>query len=151
MVRSFVGRSSANERSLIVAYPMILLAFIHFRFFYLSATSDLVCVIGMVNVKVLGQVRNGERIYASMEHPGVAIPQSRVCDAVFKDAFLLGQTLTGQDADPGEVSLVQSFVSVMLSISSSHVTRAVGDLREHVKEDLKNEVKQIKRKCVRGN
>lgn len=115
-----------------------------------KATSDLVCVIGMVNVKVLGQVKNGERIYASMEHPGVAIPQSRVCDAVFKDAFLLGQTLTGQDAGPGEVSLVQSFVSVMLSISSSHVTRAVGDLREHVKEDLKNEVKQIKRKCVRG-
>ena len=105
----------------------------------------------MVNVKVLGPVKSGERIYASLEHPGIAIPQSRVCDALSSDVFLLGQTLTGNETEPTEVKLVQSFVSVMLSISSSHVTRAVGDLREHMKEDLKTEVKQIKRKCVRGN
>lgn len=115
-----------------------------------KASSDVVCVIGMVNVKVLGPVKSGERIYASLEHPGIAIPQSRVCDALSSDVFLLGQTLTGNETEPTEVKLVQSFVSVMLSISSSHVTRAVGDLREHMKEDLKTEVKQIKRKCVRG-
>ena len=108
------------------------------------------CVIGMVNVKVLGSVENGERIYASLEHPGVAIPQSRVCDAVSSDAFLLGQTLHGVDAKADEVSLVQSFVSVMLSISSSHVTRAFGDLREHMKEDVKTEVNRFKKQCFRG-
>lgn len=117
----------------------------------ISATSDLVCVIGMVDVKVLGPVENGERIYASLEHPGVGIPQSRVFDAVSSDVFLLGQTLAGVEAKSDEVKLVQSFVSVMLSISASHVTRAVGDLREHMKEDVKTEVKQIKKKCLRGN
>lgn len=115
-----------------------------------KATSDLVCVIGMVDVKVLGPVENGERIYASLEHPGVGIPQSRVFDAVSSDVFLLGQTLAGVEAKSDEVKLVQSFVSVMLSISTSHVTRAVGDLRQHMKEDVKTEVKQIKKKCLRG-
>lgn len=105
----------------------------------------------MVNVKVLGPVENGERIYASLEHPGIAIPQSRVCDAVSSDVFLLGQTLDGLDANTSEINLVQSFVSVMLSISSSQVTRAYGDLREHMKEDLKTEMNQYKKRCVRGN
>ena len=107
----------------------------------------------MVNVKVLGPVENGERLYASLEHPGVAIPQSRVCEAVSSDVFLLGQTLVGVEveAQSSEVKLVQSFVSVMLSISSGHVARAVGDLREHVKEDVKTEVHLAKKKCLRGN
>ena len=105
----------------------------------------------MVSVKVLGSVKNGERIYASLEHPGVAISQSRVSDVVYSDAFLLGQALESQDAKDDEVNLVQSFVSILLSISSGHVTGAVGDLREHMRNDLKTEVKQIKKKCLRGN
>ena len=122
-------------------------------FFFFPDSTDLVCVIGMVNVKVLGPVENGERLYASLEHPGVAIPQSRVCEAVSSDVFLLGQTLVGVEveAQSSEVKLVQSFVSVMLSISSGHVARAVGDLREHVKEDVKTEVHLAKKKCLRGN
>ena len=123
-------------------------SFLHSSF---SDSSDLVCVIGMVNVKVLGPIENGERIYASLEHPGVAIPQSRVCEAVSSDVFLLGQTLVGAEAESSEVNLVQSFVSVMLSITSGHVARAVGDLREHVKEDVKTEVNLVKKKCLRGN
>lgn len=123
----------------------------HAYIFLFSDSSDLVCVIGMVNVKVLGPVENGERLYASLEHPGVAIPQSRVCEAVSRDVFLLGQTLVSVEPESSEVSLVQSFVSVMLSISSGHVARVVGDLREHVKEDVKTEVHLAKKKCLRGN
>ena len=105
----------------------------------------------MVNVKVLGPVVNGERIYASLEHPGVAIAQSRVCNAVSSDVFLLGQTLEGTDAKADVVSLVQSFVSVMLSVSNCQMTHAFDSLRENMKEDLRTEVKQIKKKCLRGN
>lgn len=104
----------------------------------------------MVGVKVLGPVKNGERIFASLEHPGVAVPQSRVSEAVSSDAFLLGQTLERLDAKEHEVNLAQSFVSILLSISSGHVAGAVGDLREHMREDLKTEVKHIKKKCLRG-
>lgn len=111
---------------------------------------DLVCVIGMVGVKVLGAVKHGERIFASLEHPGVAVPWSRVSDAVSSDVILLGQTLESLDAKGNEVNLVQSFVSILLSISSGHVTDAVSDLRKNVREDVKTEVKQIKKKCLRG-
>ena len=72
-----------------------------------SGLDDLVCVIGMVNVKVLGPVKNGERIFASLEHSGVAIPQSRLNGRVASDAFLLGQTLERRDAKEHEVKLVQ--------------------------------------------
>ena len=104
----------------------------------------------MVGVKVLGPVKNGERIFASLEHPGVAVPQSRVIDALSSDAFLLGQTLERLDAKENEVNLAQSFVSILLSISSSHMTDAVSDLREHMREDLKTEVKEFKKNCLRG-
>ena len=105
----------------------------------------------MVNVKVLGPVKNGERIFSSLEHPGVAIPQSRVSGHVASDAFLLGQTLESRDVKENEVNLVQSFLSILLSITSGHMTEAVTDLRKHVKEDVKTEVKEMKRKCLTGN
>lgn len=112
---------------------------------------DLVCVIGMVNVKVLGPVKNGERIFASLEHSGVAIPQSRLNGRVASDAFLLGQTLERRDAKEHEVKLVQSFVSVLLSITSSHMAEVKSDdLRKHVREDVKIEVNKIKKKCISG-
>ena len=105
----------------------------------------------MVNVKVLGPVKNGERIFSSLEHPGVAIPQSRVSGHVASYAFLLGQTLESRDVKENEVNLVQSFLSILLSITSGHMTEAVTDLRKYVKEDVKTEVKEMKRKCLTGN
>ena len=122
-----------------------------FCIFWFSDLSDLVCIIGMVNVKVLGSVENGERLYSSLEHPGVAIPQSRLCDAVSKDAFLLGQTLEGSDANTSNIHLVQSFVSALLSITNGHLADAFDDVRKHLKEDVKTEVKAVKKKCLRGN
>ncbi|PFX23603.1 uncharacterized protein LOC111332759 [Stylophora pistillata] len=112
---------------------------------------DLVCVIGMVNVKVLGPVKNGERIFASLEHSGVAIPQSRLNGRMASDAFLLGQTLERRDAEENDVNLVQSFVSILLSITSSHMAEAASDdLRKHVREDVKTEVNKMKKKCFSG-
>lgn len=104
----------------------------------------------MVGVKVRGPVKNGERIFASLEHPGAAIPQSRVSDAVSSDVVLLGQTVESLDAKDDDVNVVQSFVSILLSISSGHLTNAVSDLRKNMREDVKTEVKQIKKKCLRG-
>ena len=104
----------------------------------------------MVGVKVLGPVKHGERIFASLEHPGAAIPQSRVSAAVSSDLVLLGQTVESLDAKDDEVNLVQCFVSILLSISSGHVSNAVSDLRKNVREDVQTEVKQIKKECLRG-
>ncbi|XP_048583347.1 uncharacterized protein LOC116609536 isoform X2 [Nematostella vectensis] len=111
---------------------------------------EVVCVIGMVGVKVMGPVVNGERIYASMETPGVAVPQSRICDVSTHDAFLLGQSLETYECKPNDVTAVQCFVSILLSISSGHVTQAISDLRHNVKEDVKTEVRHVKKRCMMG-
>lgn len=104
----------------------------------------------MVNVKILGPVQNGARIYASLEHPGVAIPETRVNSAVSKEVFLLGQSLQSVEGGADELHLAQCFISILLSITSDHVTQAVSELRDGVKEDVKTEVKQIKRRCLSG-
>lgn len=104
----------------------------------------------MVDVKTLGPVQNGERIYASLEHPGVAVPESRVNSSVSTEAFLLGQSVERVEVEPESLSLARCFVSVLLSISSGHVMQTVKELREDVKEDVKSEVKHIKRKCLSG-
>ena len=118
--------------------------------FFFSGTDDIVCVIGMVDVKILGPVQNGERVYASLEHPGVAVPESRVNQSVLKDAFLLGQSVQRVDESAGSLITARCFVSVLLSISSGHVTQAVTGLRADVKQDVKSEVKQVKKRCLRG-
>ena len=47
-----------------------------------EVTTDTVCVLGIVNVKIVGSVQSGERIYASNEYPGKAVPQSHLLHGV---------------------------------------------------------------------
>lgn len=107
-------------------------------------------MIGMVKVKVMGAVKNGERIYASLESPGVAVPQSRVCNVTSQDSFLLGQSLETVQCKSNDITSPHCFVSIILTISTGHVTRAVNDMRSGVKEDVKSEVKHVKKKCMIG-
>lgn len=107
-------------------------------------------MIGMVRVKVMGSVRNGERIYASIENPGVGLPQSRLVDATSKDAVLLGQSLESTSCKSYDVTRPQCFVSLILTIGTGHVTQVIDDLRSEVREDVKSEVKNLKKKCIRG-
>ena len=61
-----------------------------------SGTSDLVCIIGIVKVRVMGTVRNGEQLYAYKKKPGVAAAYSRLClDKKEEDdkPFLIGRYL----------------------------------------------------------
>ena len=43
-----------------------------------SGNSDLVCIIGIVKVRVLGPVRNGDQLYAYKKRPGVAATRTRL-------------------------------------------------------------------------
>ena len=61
-----------------------------------SGTSDLVCIIGIVKVRVMGMVKNGEQLYAYKKKPGVAAAYSRLClDKREEDdkPFLIGMYL----------------------------------------------------------
>lgn len=86
--------------------------------------TDTVCVIGIVNVKVIGSVQNGERIYASMNYPGKAVPQSHLPISRFsrKQHFLLGMALESKFSISFEHEhLVKCFVCIVLDISRKEI------------------------------
>ena len=86
-----------------------------------SATkTDTICVIGIVNVKVVGSIENGERIYASTDRPGKAIPQSHMPVGSFlrKKHALLGMALeTKKSKTLDDAHLVKCFVCIVLDVS----------------------------------
>ena len=94
--------------------------------------TDTVCVIGIVRVKVIGSIENGERIYASRDRPGKAVPQSQVPVGTFlrKKHVLLGMALEGKKCPktPDEVHLVKCFVCVVLDVSRQELLEEIEDL-----------------------
>ena len=118
--------------------------------------SDTVCVIGIVQTKVMGPVQNGERVYASMSQPGVALAESMLTyfppSANCRQPTLLGQAL--ENSKPGkinEVSLVKCFVSIVLGIQSQQVTNAVENVRKNLDKRMQTQFENAKRKSRRGN
>ena len=104
----------------------------------------------MVGVKVIGPVQNGERIYVSLDHPGLADPESRLNMTEDRKRALLGQCMESVNCETHKVNNVQCFVSVLLGISSNHTAQAMKDLREDVKIDVKNEFERRKKRCISG-
>ena len=104
----------------------------------------------MVDVKIMGPVENGERVYVSLENPGLAVPESRLGSNRDGEQALLGQCMKSVDCEPHKVNKVQCFVSVLLGISSSRTVQAMRELREDVKIDIRNEFEQRKKRCVLG-
>lgn len=97
-------------------------------------------MIGMVKVQVEGTVRSGERIYASMNLPGTAIPESHLPLRTFmsKDHTLLGMAMEGfQARKHGEVNLVKCFVCIVLGINSQQLTREVENILDCMEMDIK--------------
>ena len=120
--------------------------------FFVSDPTDVVCVIGIVKVKVRGQVQNGERIYASLSpYPGVAMPEHVIKQVTSEELTLIGQSLESvKDESPDAVHLVSCFVSILLTIQSQHTNKALSDLRTDVLGTIDSKIKRAKKRLLRG-
>lgn len=114
--------------------------------------TDVVCVIGIVNVKVRGPVQNGERIYASLSsYPGVAMPEHVIVPVTSQKLTLIGQSLESTKcSSPDAVNLVSCFVSILLSIQTQHTNRALSEMRSDLLDNVDGKIKQAKKSLLRG-
>lgn len=93
------------------------------------------CVIGLVKVKVLGTVQNGERVYVSLNQPGVAIPETQIPLRPMADRTptLLGQAIESKEShSQDEVHLIQCFVSIVLGIQSGQIENAINNVQDRM-------------------
>ena len=101
---------------------------------FVAGSTDTVCVIGIVNVNIVGSIANGERIYASRHRPGMAIAQSQVPVGSFlrKKHVLLGMALESKKTSktPDEVHLVKCFVCIVLDVSRQELLEEIEELYE---------------------
>lgn len=115
-----------------------------------ESKTDTVCVIGMVNVKVVGSVQNGERIYASTDHPGKAIPQSHMPVGSFlrKKHVLLGMAMESKPKTKtlNEVNLVKCFVCVVLDVSRQELLEEIESLYEVNEKRTEEQIKVSSKK-----
>ncbi|XP_068741090.1 uncharacterized protein [Montipora capricornis] len=105
-----------------------------------TGQTDIVCVIGMVKVQVMGSVRTGERIYASTDDPGKAIPESHLPLGAFviRNHTLLGMAMEGCKLRRyGEVNSVKCFVCIVLGINSFQLASEVENIMESIDADIK--------------
>ena len=120
-------------------------------FLCIGTKADRICVTGIVNVKVVGSVENGERIYASPTYPGKAMPQSHMPVGSFlrKKHVLLGMALETKKSTKilDEVQLVKCFVCVILDVSRKELLEEIEDLYE---ANEKRTEEQIKFACKRS-
>ena len=113
-------------------------------YIFLECATDTVCVIGIVNVKVVGSVENGERIYASVDRPGKAIPQSHLPVGSFlrKKHVLLGMALERKFPKSFEDShLVKCFVCIILDVNRTEILEEVERLYEANEKSTQEQIK----------
>ena len=118
-----------------------------------SDVTDTVCVIGMVKVKVTGPVQNGERIYASLDDPGIGVPETQLAlrPTTERRPTLLGQALETKNAKKmNEINLVSCFVSIILGIQSRQVAMAIDDIQSNIHQKMEYKVKTDRRKYLKG-
>lgn len=111
------------------------------------------CVIGIVNVKVIGSVENGERIYASIDRPGKAVPQSHLPIGSFlrKKHVLLGMSMERKSPKSlEEAHLVKSFVCIVLDVGRQDVLNEVEEIYELSEKSTKEQIKFASRKTWRS-
>jgi len=116
--------------------------------------SDLVCVIGIVKVRVLGPVRNGDQLYAYKKRPGVAATRTRLLLEKREEndkTFLIGQAIESKNGvQYNEETLVSAFVSVVNGIDCLAMNQRVESLDKNLKGMIQSLVydatKKIKRR-----
>ena len=115
--------------------------------------TETVCVIGLVKVKVLGTVQNGERIYVALHQPGVAIPETQIPLRPMADLTptLLGQALESKTSNTQDgVHLVQCFVSIVLGIQSGQIADAINNLQERMQGRFEDVMMKDRSKWLKG-
>lgn len=121
---------------------------------FVSGKTETVCVIGLVKVKVLGTVQNGERVYVSLDKPGVAVPETQIPLRPMADRTptLLGQALESKRSHvQNEVHLVQCFVSVVLGIQSGQIANAINSLQERMQGAFEDVMVKDRTKWLKGD
>jgi hypothetical protein len=89
-----------------------------------AVNTDKICMMGIVKVKVVGIVKNGERVYASTNYPGSAVSESHpLC---VDDDILLGIAM--ENSSEKDVKLVRCFVSFLCGINAKHCSRKAQEL-----------------------
>jgi hypothetical protein len=129
------------------------IAYIYFLYFYPEGKTDTVCVIGIVNVKVIGSVENGERVYASIDRPGKAIPQSHLPVGSFlrKKHALLGMSLERKTPKSlEEPHLVRCFVCIVLDVGRQDVFNEVEHMYEKSEKSTQEQIKYASKKAWRS-
>ena len=121
---------------------------------FVSGKTETVCVIGLVKVKVLGTVQNGERVYVSLNKPGVAVPETQIPLRPMADRTptLLGQALESKRSHLQDgVHLVQCFVSVVLGIQSGQIANAINNLQERMQGAFEDVMVKDRTRWLKGN
>ncbi|XP_020603152.1 uncharacterized protein LOC110042142 isoform X1 [Orbicella faveolata] len=118
-----------------------------------KGATETVCVIGLVKVKVLGTVQNGERVYAAVHQPGVAIPETHIPLRAMagRTPTLLGQALESKTSyKQDSVHLVHCFVSIVLGIQSGQLANAINDLQEGMQGRFEDVMVKNRSKWLKG-
>ncbi|XP_028410770.1 uncharacterized protein LOC114533451 [Dendronephthya gigantea] len=112
--------------------------------------TDTVCVIGIVNVKVVGSIENGERIYASTDNPGKAIPQTYMPAGSFlrKKHVLLGMALESKKSTKmlDDTHLVKCFVCIVLDVSRRELLEEIEDMYGWYEKSTEEQIKIANKK-----
>ena len=127
--------------------------FSYFFWPFALGTTDTVCVIGLVKVKVLGTVQNGERVYVSLNKPGVAVPETQIPLRPMADRTpaLLGQAMESKEShSQDEVHLIQCFVSIVLGIQSGQIASAINNLQEKMQGAFKDVMVEERSRWLSG-
>lgn len=124
-----------------------------FKIMLFEGATETVCVIGLVKVKVLGTVQNGERVYAAVHQPGVAIPETHIPLRAMagRTPTLLGQALESKTSyKQDSVHLVHCFVSIVLGIQSGQLANAINDLQEGMQGRFEDVMVKNRSKWLKG-
>lgn len=115
--------------------------------------TETVCVIGIVRVKVLGTVQNGERVYVALDKPGVAVPETQIPLRPMADRTptLLGQALESKTSHvQDDVGLVRCFVSIVLGIQSGQIASAVNNLQQRMQGTFEEVIVKDRSRWLKG-
>eukprot|EP00794_Sanderia_malayensis_P017329 gene17329-19062_t len=131
------------------------------RSFYIEANiqpdgvrTEKICMFGIVPVRLRGSVVQGEIVYASSEHPGLAVARS---SSVYKsklknDAAAIGMAWETAQYGNDEINLVSCFVSITMEIFHGFVKRDVSRIENKIDSEIeaikKQRMKSRRRKII---
>ena len=109
-------------------------------FFCIDTKADRICVIGIVNVKVVGSLENGKRIYASTNYLGKVMSQSHMpVGSLFFLCMAFETKKSTKTLD--EVQVVKCFVCVALNVSRKELLEEIEVLYEANEKRTEEQVK----------